>query len=184
MGLLDFFKDEVFGSKVLVCSLDHQFDEFVKTDSQIYKLFYPSTEVVVFDSGRELIGALRQRYDIIHFFGDVLSSDTPADSFTGAELLRECCTTDVKLLWLASSNPPDSYINSFKARGKRINLVMTLDRNGSAFPIFLEKLLFRMFHGDPMPVAWADLCPQIPKYSHPDTPSSVFFAGRGRVKLR
>jgi hypothetical protein len=35
-----------------------------------------------------------------------------------------------------------------------------------------------------MPVAWNDLCPQIPGSAHPDAPESIFFAGRGGVRLR
>jgi hypothetical protein len=71
----------------------------------------------------------------------------------------------------------------FGARGKRLNLVMTLKRKGSNFPSFLQQLLSRMACGDTMPVAWNDICPQIPRSDHPDASESVFFAGRGGVRL-
>jgi hypothetical protein len=37
--------------------------------------------------------------------------------------------------------------------------------------------------GDTMPVAWNDLCPQIPGLDHLDSPESIFFAGRSGVRL-
>jgi hypothetical protein len=52
-----------------------------------------------------------------------------------------------------------------------------------AFPSFLQQLLFRMACGDTMPLAWNDICPQIPRSDHPDAPESIFFAGRGGVRL-
>jgi hypothetical protein len=132
-----------------------------------------------------LIKVLRQ-YDIVHLFCDVLPNRTIADStgskVIGTELLQRCCDANVKVLWIASDNQPDRYINCFKARGKRINLVMTTERNGTKFYDFLDKLLFRMFYGDTMPVAWSDICP--PGSPQQDVPSSIFWAGRGAVKLR
>jgi hypothetical protein len=189
MGILDFFRrDEVVGSKVLVCGLAARFEELVTTDSQIYRQFYPSTTTRLFNGAEELDRTLSHSYDILHLFCDVAPDGvlTHAGSgvFTGTGLLQKCCDLNVKLLWVASDNQPDLYITGFKARGKRINLVMTIDRNGSKFPAFLNKLLFRMYYGDTMPVAWADLCAQGPHFVHPDTPSTIFFAGRGGVKLR
>lgn len=120
--------------------------------------------------------------DTIWRANGVLAHNGPG-TFTGTDLLQKCCDFNVKLLWVASDNPPDRYITGFKARGKCINLVMTIDRNGSKFPIFREKLLFRMYYGDTMPVAWVDLCPQGPPSLSSDAPSTIFFAGRGGVRL-
>jgi len=103
--------------------------------------------------------------------------------FTGAELIQHCCDHDVKVLWCASGNPPEGYIKGFKARGKRLNVVMTVNRNGANFPTFLERLLSRMAYGESMAVAWSKLCPQIPGSTHTNAPDSIFFAGRGGVKL-
>jgi hypothetical protein len=110
--------------------------------------------------------------------------DSNGKEITGTELIQTCCDQNVKLLWIASDNPSERYIKGFGARGKRLNLVMTLERKGPNFPEFLQKLLFRMFYGDTMPVAWNDLCPQIPGSDHPSMPESIFFAGRGGVRLR
>jgi hypothetical protein len=189
MGIFDFFhKDEVVGSRVLVCGLGSRFEELVTTDGQIYRHLYPSTTTRLFSEVQELVGVLSQSYDILHLFCDVAPGGVLAHSgpgtFTGTDLLQKCCDFNVKLLWVASDNPPDLYITAFEASGKRINLVMTIDRNGSKFPIFLENLLFRMHYGDTMPVAWVDLCPQGPHSLPSDVPSTIFFAGRGGVRLR
>jgi hypothetical protein len=190
LGVFDFFrKDEVLGSKVLVCGLDPRFEELMTADSQIYKRFYPSTVATLFSSVLELHQALAsQQYDVVHLFCDVppngVFTDQEGNRITGTELLEKSCESNVKLLWIASNNQPDRYINGFNARGKRINLVMTIDRSESNFSNFLDKLLFRMFYGDTMPVAWNDLSPQVPGHLHSDSPSCIFFAGRGGVRLR
>jgi hypothetical protein len=189
MALLDFLrKDEVIGSTVLVCGLDARFEELADGDSQIYKRFYRATTTRMFNTGSDLVAALQDKYDIIHLFCDVLNDGTLLDSeggtISGTALLEHSCAAGVKLVWIANGNPSDRYINGFNARGKRVNVVMTLDRNGAKFSEFLDKMLFRMFYGDSMPVAWADLCPQVPGTQHPDAPVCIFWAGRGSVKLR
>ena len=190
MDILDFFrkeKDEVSGAKVLVCALDSRFDDLLKQDSAVYGEYYRATTAMTLPSIQALLGRLEQKYDIVHLLSDVTESGTIKDNsgheITGTELIQHCCDQNVKLLWAASDNPPERYIKGFGARGKRLNLVMTLNRRGSNFRSFLKKLLSQMAYGSPMPVAWNDICPQIPRSEHPDTPESIFFAGRGGVKL-
>jgi hypothetical protein len=89
------------------------------------------------------------------------------------------------LLWVASENKPEAYIRGFKAAGKRLNLVMTINRNGSKFLPFLEKLLSRMSAGETMPAAWVSVSPQGPNDPRQqDSPACIFSAGRGGVRLR
>ena len=188
MRILDLFrKDEVLGAKVLVCALDNRFDDLLKGDSEVYGRYYRATTTTVLPSIRALLGRLEQKYDIVHLICDVTANgtitDTSGEEVTGTELIQRCCDENVKLLWSASDNPPERYIKGFRARGKRLNLVMTLKRKGPNFPGFLQKLLSRMAYGDTMPVAWNDVCPQIPGSDHPDAPESIFFAGRGGVRL-
>jgi hypothetical protein len=190
MGILDLFrkdKDEVHGAKVLVCALDNRFDDLLKGDSEIYGRYYRATTVAVLPSIEALIGRMEQKYDIVHLLCDVTPhgtiTDADGEEITGTELIQRCCDQNVKLLWSGSDNPPERYINGFGARGKRLNLVMTLKRKGPNFHGFLRKLLSQMADGDTMPVAWNDLCPQIPGSDHPDAPESIFFAGRGGVRL-
>ena len=188
MGIFDLFrKDEVLGAKVLVCALDNRFDDVLKGDSEVYGQYYRATTTAVLPSIQALLGRLEQKYDIVHLFCDVTANGTITDAsgkeITGTELIQRCCDQNVKLLWCGSDNSPERYIKGFGARGKRLNLVMTLKRKGPNFPGFLQKLLSRMAYGDTMPVGWNDLCPQIPGSDHPDAPESIFFAGRGGVKL-
>jgi hypothetical protein len=192
MGLKDLFRrrtrEEVFGSKVLVCGLGLQFQEGVAADGEIYERYYRSVETATFSEIRELMDAVSRSPDIIHLFcnvspgGEIANPDgTPV---VGTELLDRCCEFNVKLLWIASDNESEVYIAGFKARGKRMNLVMTLKRNDPKFSRFLDQILFRMFYGDTLPVAWVDVSPQIPGSTNPDLPSAIFYAGRGGVKLR
>ena len=193
MGILDLFRknrdrDEVVnGAKVLVCALDNRFDDLLKEDSEIYGQYYRATTTALLPSIQALLGRLEQRYDIVHLICDVSESgtirDTNGHEVTGTELIQFCCDQNVKLLWSASDNPPERYIKGFGARGKRLNLVMTLKRKGPNFPSFLQKLLSQMAYGETMPVAWNDICPQIPRSDHPDAPESIFFAGRGGARL-
>jgi hypothetical protein len=190
MGILDLFRknsDEVRGAKALVCAVDSRFDDFLKADSEVYGHYYSATTAAVLPSIEALLGRLEQKYDIVHLLADVTETgtirDASGDQITGTELIQRCCDHDVKLLWAASDNPPERYINGFVARGKRLNLVMTLNRKGPNFTGFLQKMLSRMAYGDTMPVAWNDICPQIPRSGHPDAPESIFFAGRGGVRL-
>ena len=190
MGILDLFrknKDEVQGTRVLVCAIDNRFDDLLKQDSEIYGRYYRATTTALLPTIQALLGRLEQTFDIVHLIADVTESGTIRDAsgheITGTELIQRCCDHDVKLLWAASDNPPDRYINGFGARGKRLNLVMTLKRKGRNFPGFLQKMLSRMAYGDTMPVAWNDICPQIPRSEHKDAPESIFFPGRGGVRL-
>lgn len=189
MGVKHWFaKDEVVGSKVLVCSLGHQFEELVGRDGAIYRHFYHSTTNFLFSSVQELTEALGRQYDIVHLFCDVpatgIIADNAGNTIAGTELIQRCCDANVKLLWIASNNQPEGYIKNFGARGKRINLVMTIVRNDPKFSDFIEKLLFRMFYGDTMPIAWADLMPQVPGAVNTESPGCIFFAGRSGAKLR
>jgi hypothetical protein len=187
MGFLDLFgRDKVVGTKVLVCAVGSDFDELADRDAAIYKFYYPATTVARFSGIQELIDSLRQGgYDIVHLFCDVgPAGHLPGSSIQGTDLIESCCSCNVKLLWLASSNSGDKYIEGFRARGKQINLVMTIDRKDEKFSHLLEKLISKISKGLTIPVAWNQLCPQIPGTNHPDAPDSIFFAGRGGVRFQ
>ena len=186
MGFLDLFgKDKVTGTKVLVCAIGSRFDDLVRQDAEIYRYFYPATTTAKFSDVQELVDSLSRQYDIVHIFCDVSAAGCLNESpTTGTEIIAKCCDCNVKLLWFASDNPGEGYMKGFNARGKPINLVMTLDRKGEKFSGFLEKLLGKTSQGLAMPVAWNQLCPQIPGTEHLDAPDSIFFAGRGGVRLR
>lgn len=190
MGLADWFKkDEVLGSKVLVCGLGSRFESLVAKDGDIYRQFYPRTHKTLFRKSSELTRAIADsQHDIVHLFCDVSLRGTVSmdenESMSGTDLIAYCCNAGVKLLWVASDNRPEAYVQHFRARGKSINLVMTVTRNDPEFSEFLDKLLFRMSQGQTMPVAWADLSPQAPGVRQQHSMACIFWAARGAVKLR
>ena len=186
MGLFDSFrKEEVVGTKVLVAALDARFNDAMNSDSNQYRRVYPATTANKFAGLEELKKAIAQRYDIVHLYGDV----TPDGKIGGTEINGEqlvdlCCQANVKLLWIASDNKSENYAKGFPAKGKKINLVMTIRRLGPYFPLFLGNLLERMNAGEPLPAAWVALNPQGGNSVQPDTPECVFYAGRGKVVLK
>jgi hypothetical protein len=182
-------EENVVGTKILVASLDPRFAELQKIDSTSYSRFYRTPTIAVFAGAQELLETIGMGYDIVHLFCDVSENGTIIGSngttSTGASLIQSCCDSDVKLLWVASENKPDGYIKGFRADGKRLNLVMTMSRNGSKFSTFLEKILSKMSAGETMPVAWVAVAPQSPQDPrHQESPACIFAAGRGGVKLR
>jgi hypothetical protein len=186
MGILDIFrKDEIVGTRVLTCAFDSRFEDLMRKDSEAYRRSYPTTTATTFSAPGELLEAVRQDYDVIHLLCDVSPNGEIAGSdVSGTELIAQCCASSVKLLWIASDNDPDRYIRGFKARGRRLNLVMTIKRNDPKFSEFIGKLLSKMSCGASMPVAWNDLCAQIPGASYNDAPESIFSAGRPGIRLR
>lgn len=188
MSLLNIFRrNEVIDCKVLVAGLDSRFEDLILADSAVYKNYYESTSSCLVKSVECLNVALRSRYDIVHLFCGLASNGSAGDEeqdSCGTRLLQMCCESGVKLLWIASDNLVQNYINSFNPRMQRINLVMTIDRKGASFSRFLDRLLFRLSYGETMPIVWADLCPQIPDLVHRESPDCIFYAGAGGIRLR
>jgi hypothetical protein len=149
--------------------------------------YYRATTSAVLPNIQALLGRLEQKFDIVHLIADLTEAGTIQDAsgqeIMGTELIQRCCDQNVKLLWIGSDNPSERYVKGFGARGKRLNVVMTLNRKGPDFADSLQKLLSQMAYGETMPAAWNDLWPQIPGSRHPDAPESIFFAGRGGARL-
>jgi hypothetical protein len=193
LGIRDLFRkrpqDEVVGTRILIGSLDPKFAELIKNDCHCYSQFYATPTETVFESSQELFKAIRQGYDIVHLFCDLSSDGNIMDgrgNVTTAIGLLQCCSeSGAKLVWLASENKPQGYIQGFKTAGKPLNLVFTIDRRGSRFSNFLENLLRKMAAGETMPVAWASVSPQNSNDPrNQDAPACIFAAGRGGVRLR
>ena len=196
MGIFDAFrKDEVVGSKVLVCQLgtgqgtgvQSKFDEQVKSDLRVYKRFYPAAASATFTSVAELRGAAGHGYDILHLFCDVgdggVITDASGDRITGAELLAAAVDAGVKLLWIGNDNPQEAYDAGFKTKGLKINVVLTLRRLGSNTSLFLDNLLTKMAAGETLSKAWNAAQPE-GKSVQPDVPHTISWLGRGAVVLR
>jgi hypothetical protein len=196
MGIFDAFrKDEVVGSKVLVCQLgsaqgtgvQSKFDEHVKSDLRVYKRFYPAAASAAFFSVAELRGAVDHKYDVLHLFCEVgaggMITDPSGDRITGTELLKSAADAGVKLLWIANDNPQEAYEAGFKTKGLKINVVLTLRRLGSNTSLFLDNLLTKMAAGETLSKAWNAAQPA-GKSVQPDLPHTISWLGRGAVVLR
>jgi len=83
MGILEFFqkkRDEVHGTRVLVCAFDNRFDDILKVDSDIYRRYYSATTTELLPSIQALLGRLEQKYDIVHLIADVTENGTIRDA--------------------------------------------------------------------------------------------------------
>jgi hypothetical protein len=189
MGIFDVFrKEEVVGSKVLVCQFGNRFDEQIKSDLRVYQRFYPTVVNLTFASIADLKAALSQKNDILHLCCDVDSAGNVIDGaggrMPGNDLLRAAVDSGVKLLWLASDNLEDSYNAGFKLKGSKINAVLTLRRLGSNTSLFLDNLLAKMKAGDTFSRAWTVASQPEGKSVQPDVPHTISSAGRGGVVLK
>ena len=173
-------------SRVLVCCLDPCVGAQLDVDASVYSRHYKRVDVAVFHSVGELLRAVELCYDIVHPFTRLAPGGLLVDAeatLLGSDLIAKCCERDVKLLWIADENKPDDYVKGFRATGKRLNLIMTLNRNGASFDGFLEGVLSRVSRGDALPSAWVAMVPQAPGSWQRGLPSCIFFAGRPDASL-
>jgi hypothetical protein len=189
MGLLDAFrKDEVVGTKVLVCALGTKFADLLKNDERIYKRFYPATTSATATTLTEFKPALAQHYDIVHLFCDVDSQGAIADSanmrMTGTELMQASIDSGVKLLWVASDNFADPYNAAFQPKGLKLNLVLTERRLGPNFSLFLDNLLTKLSAGESFAKAWNVASKPEGRSVQPDVPHTITSLGRGAIIFR
>ncbi len=190
MGLLDAFrKDEVVGTKAVVCALGAQHEELRKNDERIYKRFYPNTTSLVVTSVAELRAILKQQAsDIVHLFCDVDAQgnvvDVAGSKLAGSELLQDCVGAGAKLLWIAKDNSADAYNAGVKAKGAKLNVILTERRLGPNFSLFLDGLLTKLSSGDSFSKAWNVVSKPEGKSVQPDVPHTITSPGRGGVVLR
>jgi len=193
MGIFDAFrKEEVVGSKALVCQLGTgqgtKFDEELKSDLRVYKRFYPAASGATFTTVVELRGAIGHKYDVLHLFCDVgaggVIADPSGDRITGTELLAAAVDSGVKLLWIGNDNPQEAYDAGFRTKGLKINVVLTLRRLGSNTSLFLDSLLTKMQAGETFSKVWDVASHPEGKSVQPDVPHVVVSLGRGTVVLR
>ncbi len=82
---------------------------------------------------------------------------------------------------VASENTAESYMAASRQSGQRANLVFTLNRKGTAFTTFFQRLFNAMRQRQSMPIAWVALAPQIPGQAHPDCPETIFVPEAGHI---
>ncbi len=188
MGIFDSFrKDEVTGTRVLVCQIGTRNDEHLKSDLRVYKRFYPSAAGATFTTVAELRGAIQHKYDILHLFCDLgpdgAIADASGDRISGADLLSQAVAGDVKVLWIGNDNPQDAYQAGFKTKGVKLNVVLTLRRLGNNTSLFLDGLFAKAAAGETFAKAW-DAAQPAGKSVQPDVPHTISSLGRGSVILK
>jgi hypothetical protein len=122
------------------------------------------------------------RCDVLFLYAEFTADGTVLGSLLGLrEIIRD---SGAKVVVVASENSGGSYIKACKLqRYGRANLVMTLNRRGSAFGQFFMTLFSKMKSGISMPVAWNELAPQIPGEVHPDCPAMIFACEIGQLSF-
>jgi hypothetical protein len=113
-----------------------------------------------------------------------IAPDGRVTNFSGTlrDLIQTLCAP---LVVVASENSGDAYVLSTKGQKHgRANLVMTLSRQGGAFPEFFARLFTDMKRGVSMPVAWVKLAPQGPVKEHEKLPSTIFACEAGQLVFR
>jgi len=189
MGLLDAFrKDEVTGTKVLVCALGAQHEDLRKNDERIYKRFYPNTTSQTVSSVGDLKGLLKQGFEIVHLLCDVDAQGSLTDiagaKISGAELLQTCLDSGTKLFWIASDNFADPYNVGFKPKGMKMNVILTERRLGPNCSLFIDSLLTKLSAGESFSKAWNVVSKPEGKSVQPDVPHTITSSGRGGVVLK
>lgn len=130
--------------------------------------------------GNAVRGSTSSPFCDVLFIDRDIGADGRIANFAGT--LRDLIQTlRAPLVVVASENSSDAYISTSKGQGGRANLVMTLSRNGTAFPAFFARLFADMKRGVSMPVAWAKLAPQGGGKAHADLPSTIFACEAGQM---
>jgi hypothetical protein len=164
--------------RVLVCAFEPSFCALVDADAGRYRAFWPATTRTTLTPAA-FHEALGEGVDIVHLLGEVAGDQKIMGlGQTGEQLIADCAAAGVQMLWIASDNPPQVYIDGFHTNGLPMNLIMTLQRHGAIFGTFLEKLLAGTRAGEAIGLTWVRLCPQgIPGPTNPDTPATIFAMG-------
>jgi hypothetical protein len=177
--------ETVRGTRVLISASDESFAPDLKADSICYKNHYRDVRTQRFESFSGMCDSLRD-VDVVHFFSNVKSNGDmlfERDRCSAMRLLDACVLADVKLLIVANANAPEAYVNNFNARGKRLNLIMTLDRKNAIFADWLNGLLAGLAGGVDLPTVWVKIAPQTAGPWHDTIPSCIFYAGRPKTLL-
>lgn len=117
----------------------------------------------------------------------VYSAIEPSGAIRGShrglrEIIRD---SGAAIVVIASENSPDDLLAAATAsRVGKANLVMTLDRKGSLFPQFFQRLFSDMMRGVSMPDAWVKLAPQVSNPASFDCPETIFACEVGRIRFR
>jgi hypothetical protein len=120
------------------------------------------------------------RCDVLFLYCNIDPSGRVANATDSLRGLARMARAYIAIV--ATENNVDAYKKALEARVDwNSNLVLVLDRKGSAFSTFFQRLFEKMNNGTSMLMAWVKLAPQIPGYDHPDGPDSIMLAEAGHV---
>jgi hypothetical protein len=113
--------------------------------------------------------------DVLMIYANIGSDGRIPGTANGLrEIIRNA---SAPIVVVASENEPNRLIAAARPAGYgQANLVLTLKRNGPAFPTFFSALFSEMYRGVTMPNAWVKLAPQIPRAKHDNCPETIFSA--------
>ncbi len=112
--------------RVLICSLGNQFEGQAMLDGEVYSSFYRGVKRITVDTVSETDRAIGEGFDVVHLFcrtratGNIEDQDNA--EIPGAQLIKICSEASVKLLWIASENPPENLVAAFKGAGRQLTL--------------------------------------------------------------
>ena len=177
--------ENVLDPKILVAGIgqDARFAEWMHADSTVYRQFFSHVEETQFSDARKFLQDVgRLEYDVLHSFM-VLTEEGRIASSPDVEpmvFVKACEQSNAKVVFIGNNNSSDGYITAFQP--SNVNLVMTVDRKGGAYPEFLAKLIQRMQVGRTMAEAWVEVFPQTS--DNPDlAPDCIFSVGRPGVRV-
>ena len=85
---------------------------------------------------------------------------------------------------VASENDSSHYMHALQPKNDwPANIVLVINRRGTAFTVFFQKLFEAMKGGTSMLTAWVKLAPQTPNRDHPESPSTLMLAEAGHITL-
>lgn len=121
--------------------------------------------------------------DVLFIYCDIADDGRVSGATSGLrDLIR---SSGARVVVVASENPAKSCIASAKKTGYgHANLVLTLERKGTVFSAFFNRLFTLMTKGKTMPLAWVKLAPQIPGHVHADCPETIFLAEAGQIGFK
>lgn len=118
--------------------------------------------------------------DVLFVYCELANEGQVVGSASGLrEIIRD---SGAYVVIVASENSSAAYTAAGKPAGYgQANLVLTLERRGSAFKSFYRQLFGEMAKGVSMPVAWVKLAPQISGHDHSNCPVAIFACEVGQI---
>jgi hypothetical protein len=177
----DGHRDTMGTTSVLVINVGSDLAALSESDFSVYSEYYSGSRLKCAENGPKLLEIVSEGFDIVHLLcrisdtGLITGSQLPGISCS--RLLDETYQHGTKLLFIALENPKEAYINGVKLGARKMNVIMTLNRQDGAFARFLGNLARSMAAGEPMVRAWTKVAPQIGGTLSPDLPACIFVAG-------